>query len=69
MLTAKFNINMIKLLIMLIKKKYDVTLLISIKTKSFMATEQHIINIIKEDSILWQEAIVQIIAEIPVPDM
>jgi len=31
----------------------------------FTATEQHIINIIKENPTLWQEAIAQIIAEIP----
>jgi len=36
--------------------------------KPFTATEQHIINIIKENPNLWQEAIAQTVAEIPVPD-
>ena len=34
-----------------------------------MATEQYIINIIKENFTLWQETIAQIVAEIPVPNM
>src|SRR2546423_1129366 len=35
------------------------------KKGPFTATEQHIINIIKENPTLWQEAIAQIVAEIP----